>query len=132
MFRARHSPRAARQRCCQRSRSRAAIAFMLSALLLSMPALTGNVSVLSSNPEATAVEATPTPAATAKRHTVPDAANSKSARVTRPYTPGRLEQQRDRRKLGTGREQQPRRCRTNSAESAGESNSSFEKSAQVA
>lgn len=35
----------------------AAVLFMLSALLLSMPALTGNVSVLSSNPDGAPVEA---------------------------------------------------------------------------
>ncbi|MCO5332620.1 MAG: preprotein translocase subunit SecG [Pyrinomonadaceae bacterium] len=34
----------------------AAVIFMVSALLLSMPALTGNVSVLSSNPDSTASE----------------------------------------------------------------------------
>lgn len=40
----------------------AAIVFMLSALMISMPALSGNVSVLSGNEE-TPAEATPTPAA---------------------------------------------------------------------
>ena len=39
----------------------AAIVFMLSALMISMPALSGNVSVLSGNEE-TSTEATPTPA----------------------------------------------------------------------
>jgi preprotein translocase subunit SecG len=42
----------------------AAIVFMLSALMISMPALSGNVSVLSGNEE-TPAEATPTPAAPA-------------------------------------------------------------------
>ena len=42
--------------------------FMVSALLLSMPALTGNVSVLSSNPDA--------PAETNTNTAVPDAANT--------------------------------------------------------
>lgn len=41
----------------------AAIVFMLSALMISMPALSGNVSVLSGNQEeSTTTEATPTPA----------------------------------------------------------------------
>lgn len=39
----------------------AAIVFMLSALMISMPALSGNQSVLSSNPDEAAVESTPTP-----------------------------------------------------------------------
>jgi len=49
----------------------AAIVFMLSALMISMPALSGNQSVLSGNEEA--VEATPTPAASAEATPVPDA-----------------------------------------------------------
>jgi protein translocase SecG subunit len=49
----------------------AAIVFMLSALMISMPALSGNVSVLSGNEEA--VEATPTPAAAPEATPVPDA-----------------------------------------------------------
>ncbi len=40
----------------------AAIVFMLSALMISMPALSGNVSVLSGNQEEPAAEASPTPA----------------------------------------------------------------------
>ena len=46
----------------------AAVCFMLSALLLSMPALTGNVSVLSSNPDA--------PVETNSNSAVPDPANA--------------------------------------------------------
>lgn len=42
----------------------AAVAFMLSALFISMPALTGNVSVLSSNPDAPAEVETVVPAET--------------------------------------------------------------------
>lgn len=39
----------------------AAIVFMLSALMISMPALSGNVSVLSGNQDETSTEATPSP-----------------------------------------------------------------------
>lgn len=52
----------------------AAITFMLSALMISMPALSGNVSVLSGNQEET--EASPTPAAPA-----PDASPVVSATI---------------------------------------------------
>lgn len=52
----------------------AAVVFMLSALLLSMPALTGNVSVLSSNPDAPAATTESTaPAANADANTAPAA-----------------------------------------------------------
>ena len=54
----------------------AAVTFMLSALLLSMPALTGNVSVLSSNPETPAEAPANTNANTApdaNANTAPDA-----------------------------------------------------------
>ncbi|MBX7055731.1 MAG: preprotein translocase subunit SecG [Pyrinomonadaceae bacterium] len=54
----------------------AAILFMVSALLLSMPALTGNVSVLSSNPDAPAANTanTTNPAAEANTNTAAPAA----------------------------------------------------------
>jgi protein translocase SecG subunit len=51
----------------------AATLFMLSALFLSMPALTGNVSVLSSNPETPAEAPAETPAATDANVTDPNA-----------------------------------------------------------
>ena len=58
----------------------AAVTFMLSALLLSMPALTGNVSVLSSNPEAPAEAPANTNA-----NTAPDAnANTAPPANTQP------------------------------------------------
>lgn len=49
----------------------AAIVFMLSALMISMPALSGNQSVLSSNPDEAAVESTPTPTPQPAAETVP-------------------------------------------------------------
>ena len=55
----------------------AASTFMLSALFLAMPALTGNVSVLSSNPE-TPVEA-PASSADANSNTAPADANANTA-----------------------------------------------------
>ena len=65
----------------------AASTFMLSALLLAMPALTGNVSVLSSNPETPATTEAPananTAPADANANTAP-AADSNSAANTAP------------------------------------------------
>ncbi len=54
----------------------AAIVFMLSALLLSMPSLKGGVSVLGANPEAATEAPTEAPAATEANVTVPEASNS--------------------------------------------------------
>jgi preprotein translocase subunit SecG len=57
----------------------AAAVFMVSALMLSMPALTGNVSVLSANPDAPAETTTPPAEAPALSNTevvVPPAANT--------------------------------------------------------
>lgn len=61
----------------------AAVVFMLSALLLAMPALTGNVSVLSANPETTteAPATTETPAPDANANVAP-AANTEAPTTT--------------------------------------------------
>jgi preprotein translocase subunit SecG len=66
----------------------AAICFMLSALLLAMPALNGNISVLSSNPETTSESNTNTDANTAA--TVPDANANASANVASDNSNGAL------------------------------------------
>jgi protein translocase SecG subunit len=67
----------------------AAALFMLSALLLAMPALTGNISVLNSNPEAPAESSTTNdntaPDANANTATVPDA-NANSSLIEAPAT----------------------------------------------
>ncbi|HVF46276.1 MAG TPA: preprotein translocase subunit SecG [Pyrinomonadaceae bacterium] len=69
----------------------AAAVFMLSALFLAMPALTGNVSVLSSNPDAPVETPAEAPAATDSNTVVPNPAtntetDSNSALIETPAT----------------------------------------------
>jgi preprotein translocase subunit SecG len=62
----------------------AAVLFMLSALFLSMPALTGNISVLSSNPDASAPAQTEAAAPDANANTASD--NTNEALIQTPAT----------------------------------------------
>ena len=64
----------------------AATTFMLSALLLAMPALTGNVSVLSANPDTPASTDANTAPVDANANTAPGDANSNSALIETPAT----------------------------------------------
>lgn len=64
----------------------AAAVFMLSALFLSMPAITGNVSVLGSNPEAPAGTADANANANAAANTATDTSNTNGALIETPAT----------------------------------------------